>query len=77
MKYIQRIEKKIVIKDLICSHPQVAKIWQYGGGAEAEGSFIMYHNCAIVLKNGERKVFELSSPNDFRVVEEYLQTLQL
>ena len=75
MAYITREPDK-----LICSHPQVKKIWDYGMLARASARIASY-GIAIELNDGTRKDFntEMHGMADadklIDKVEQYLQTI--
>jgi hypothetical protein len=46
------------------SHPQVEKIWAWGGCAMTDASNKIYHNVTVILKDGTRCDF---GPNEIPV----------
>lgn len=56
MGYIER--KPVTVIQLTCSHPQVFKIWEYGGAAAVpSNSTGMIRFLCMQLKNGDVKQF--------------------
>lgn len=48
----------VTIQKLTCSHPQVKRIWEYGGLANTETDDKMYRYISIILQDGTRREFK-------------------
>lgn len=73
MNYIENVQNQ----KLTCTHPMVAKIWEYGGCASnlPNSEFIRY--VCIGLKNGIIKQFKDTANGDaIKEAELYLQNLK-
>lgn len=56
MTFIKR--EAVTVHRLTCNHPQVNKIWEYGGGSVNPTDDTLYVFLCIELKNGEIRQFK-------------------
>lgn len=77
MKYITLQEEDGRIGKIVSSHPQVEKIWFFGGNFAGDSKSVCI--ISIQLKNGERKDFDVSDKGirNHEEAEKYLQELPL
>jgi hypothetical protein len=72
MGYIERKDG-----ELICTHPKVEKVWQYGVG-NINNKDEQFERCisftCIIMKDGTRKEFQ-DLKESFDEAEKYLQTI--
>jgi len=55
MTYIER--KPVTVEQLVCSHPSVKRIWEYGGCSANPTSADMFRAICLQLQDGEVKEF--------------------
>lgn len=73
MKYIKR--EPVVVDKLVCSHPAVKMVWDYGGLSANPTDEARYF-VSILFKNGERKDFSGGIDSDvISEAENYLQQM--
>lgn len=69
-----------ITRQIVCSHPQVDKIWQWGGMMPSLGEDSISNHLEIMTKDGQRyseKVTDEQIRNaDFPKAEEWLQQLK-
>jgi hypothetical protein len=74
MKYIE-IKTKLITQ-LHCNHPQVKRIWEYGGASTVPTDGSPKRIIGIMLNDGDCKYFEDDGNGDaVERAEEYLQLL--
>lgn len=71
MQYIKRKDG-----ELICTHPNVEKVWQYGGNINQKYEQPEYTSfTCLIMKDGTRKEFQ-DLKESFDEAEKYLQTIK-
>ena len=74
MKYIE-IKTKLITQ-LNCTHPQVKKIWEYGGVSAIPTNATIKRIIGIMFNDGSCQYFEDDGNGEaIEIAEEYLQSL--
>ncbi len=56
MTYIKK--EPVMVEQLVCTHPKVKRIWEYGGGsADPSDNRFFYYLC-LILEDGTKKEFK-------------------
>ena len=58
MSYIEIKEETVKVKRIVCSHPLVTKIWEYGGMATLPSNGEAFRFLCLLLKDGGRHEFQ-------------------
>ncbi len=78
MGYIEIKEETVQIKRLVCSHPLVTKIWEYGGIGQKPSDSQMVRYVSIILNDGRRHEFKDGGEGKaIEDAEEFLKSLDI
>jgi hypothetical protein len=74
MNYIEIKKNEKNGNQMICTHPMVTKIWEYGGGTISTGGW--YRNICLMLKDNTIKKFQDNGAGKaIEEAERFLQSL--
>lgn len=68
MSYIEIKEETVQVKRMVCSHPLVTKIWEYGGMAALPTNGEVFRFVCLLLNDGSR--YEFKDNGDGKAIED-------